>query len=81
MRLSDRQRQYVLDWLQEQLDLVDEEITERKREGRQSAQQVADATWRKRFLESGLRKLTKEGTRCVGISEMWNCARKCPRTR
>lgn len=60
MKLSQSQRDYVQKWLQEQLEIVTEELQERKHEGLQSAQQMSDATWLKRFLESGLRKLARE---------------------
>lgn len=63
MKLSKQQQAYLQNWLQEQLDIVNEEIQERRQEGRQNAKQLADATWLKRFLEAGLRKLEKEVTR------------------
>lgn len=63
MKLSKHQHDFLLNWLQEQLELINEELAERKGEGRQNAKQLADATWLKRFLESGIRKVTREGTR------------------
>lgn len=59
MKLSAKQRDDLIAWATEELEVIEDEIWERHHEGRQNAQQMAGVMWQKRFFESAIRKLEK----------------------